>query len=163
MYLSYFQSPLGPIRIEASDTGLLSVLFIDEGEGNYMLEQGEANTITRKTSLQLQEYFNGARQIFDLPLAPQGSAFQLRVWQELLHIPFGKTDTYGAIAHKLNNPLSVRAVGTANGQNPIAIIIPCHRCIGANGKLTGYAGGLWRKEYLLKIEQAEQPVQIRLW
>ncbi len=163
MYLSYYQSPLGPIRIEASDTGLLSVLFIEEGKGSYMLEQGQANSITRNTSLQLQEYFNGTRQVFDLPLSPRGTSFQQQVWQELLHIPFGKTDTYGAIAHKLHNPLSVRAVGTANGQNPIAIIIPCHRVIGANGTLTGYAGGLWRKEYLLKIESAATPVQTTLW
>lgn len=164
MYLSYYQSPLGPIRIEASATGLLSVLFIEEGNGAYLMEQGQANDITRNTSLQLHEYFNGQRQVFDLPLSPQGSAFQQVVWKELVKIPYGQTDTYGAIAHKLNNPLSVRAVGTANGRNPIAIIIPCHRCIGANGTLTGYAGGLWRKEYLLKIERAaDLPVQTELW
>ncbi len=163
MYLSYYQSALGPIRIEASETGLLSVLFIEEGTGAYLLEQGQANDITRLTSVQLHEYFSGQRQEFNLPLSPMGSAFQQMVWAELIKIPYGHTDTYGAIAHKLNNPLSVRAVGTANGRNPIAIIIPCHRVIGANGTLTGYAGGLWRKEYLLKIEGAGQPVQAELW
>jgi methylated-DNA-[protein]-cysteine S-methyltransferase len=164
MYLSFCQSPLGPLKIEASETGLCSVLFIEEGTGAYLLEQNQANDITRNTVIQLHEYFNGQRQVFELPLTPHGSAFQQEVWKELVKIPYGQTDTYGAIAHKLNNPLSVRAVGTANGRNPIAIIIPCHRVIGANGTLTGYAGGLWRKEYLLKLERAvNHPVQTELW
>lgn len=163
MYQSYYESPLGPVKIKASDSGLLSVSFMDEESGKYMMEPVGANAITRATVFQLHEYFNGERQVFDLPLTPQGSSFQQQVWNQLLTIPFGQTDTYGAIARRLNNPLSVRAVGTANGQNPIAVIIPCHRCIGSDGKLTGYAGGLWRKEYLLKIEGKDRPVQATLW
>jgi methylated-DNA-[protein]-cysteine S-methyltransferase len=98
-----------------------------------------------------------------LPLSPIGTEFQQSVWKELLQIPFGKTSTYSDIANNLNNPLSVRAVGTSNGKNPIAIIIPCHRVIGADGSLTGYAGGLWRKEVLLKLEGNPHYNQPSLW
>lgn len=163
MYTSYYHSQLGLIKITASGSGLQSVLFTDEGDGSYMMEPVPANDITQLTVRQLDEYFSGGRQHFDIPLAPQGTDFQQNVWKELVNIPFGKTDSYAGIAGKLNNPLSIRAVGAANGRNPISIIIPCHRVIGSDGSLTGYAGGLWRKEYLLHLEGAGKPRQQKLW
>lgn len=163
MYTSFYQSPLGPIRITASGEGLLSALFFDEEQGQYLNEPAVQNNLTQQAVLQLDEYFNGKRQVFDLPLTPAGTGFQQAVWRELVKVPFGKTETYGYVARQLNNPLSIRAVGMANNRNPICILIPCHRIIGADSSLTGYAGGLWRKEYLLKLERAGQPVQGSLW
>ena len=101
---------------------------------------------------QLAEYFAGARREFELPLAPEGSAFQQRVWSALREIPYGETESYGELAERIGHPGSARAVGAANGQNPIAIVVPCHRVIGANGTLTGYAGGIERKRLLLDLE-----------
>lgn len=162
MYKSHYQSPIGLIEIKASDAGLLSVFFIDEvKEENTNGIIG--NDITKQTSKYLAEYFAGNCHTFDVPLAPVGTTFQQQVWKELVKVPFGKTDTYSSIANKLNNPLSVRAVGAANGKNPISIIVPCHRIIGASGHLTGYAGGLWRKEFLLNLEGVTKGVQTRLW
>ena len=162
MYKSHYQSPIGLIEITASDSGLLSVSFIDEREE--INSTGTlANDITKQTAIYLGEYFTGNRRNFDLPLAPVGTPFQQLVWKELVKVPFGVTDNYSSIARKLNNPLSVRAVGAANGKNPIAIIIPCHRIIGASGHLTGYAGGLWRKEFLLNLEGAGKGIQAKLW
>jgi len=103
---------------------------------------------------QLREYFDGKRRVFDLPLAPVGTAFQQRVWTALLEIPFGVTTRYGELATRLGDAKASRAVGLANGRNPISIVVPCHRVIGANGNLTGYAGGLERKEWLLRHEGA---------
>ena len=103
---------------------------------------------------QLDEYFNRKRTVFDLPLDLQGTEFQLRVWNELLKIPFDRTITYKELALKLGNLKAIRAVGTANGANPVSIIIPCHRVIGSDGSLTGYAGGLWRKKWLLEFESS---------
>lgn len=160
MYQSYYQSPIGLIEIRANDLGVLAVTFLKE---EIQAEDAVSNTVTESTVLQLQEYFTGNRNEFDVPLAPIGTAFQQQVWTALLNIPFGKTDSYSAIAQKLNNPLSVRAVGAANGKNPIAIIVPCHRVIGASGNLTGYAGGLWRKEFLLKLEGSISAAQTSLW
>jgi len=108
--------------------------------------------LLNETVAQIEAYFSGRLQNFDLPLAPQGTDFQQRVWQALRQIPFGKTASYQDIARAVGNPKAVRAVGGANHHNPIAIIIPCHRVIGADGKLTGYGGGLWRKEWLLRHE-----------
>jgi len=107
---------------------------------------------------QLGEYFQGVRKVFELDLAPRGTPFQRRVWAALLEIPFGATLSYGALARRLGNPLLTRAVGTANGANPIGIIIPCHRVIGADGSLTGYAGGLPLKQALLELEGEAQPL-----
>lgn len=101
---------------------------------------------------QLGEYFSGARTHFELPLSPSGTAFQIRVWNALAEIPYGATETYGEVARQIGNPAASRAVGLANGANPIAIVIPCHRVIGAGGKLTGYGGGLPRKRILLDLE-----------
>jgi methylated-DNA-[protein]-cysteine S-methyltransferase len=107
-----------------------------------------------ETARQLREYFAGTRQTFDLPLAPRGSGFQELVWQTLLKIPFGETWSYGQLAKHIGRPSASRAVGTANGANPISIIVPCHRVIGANGTLTGYGGGLPAKRWLLAHEGA---------
>lgn len=164
MYSSCFHSPIGIIEVTATDAGLYSVSFQKED-----IPRKEAvlipatNKIVLQCVEQLDEYFHSGRKTFDIPLAPAGSPFQQQVWQELVKIPFGKTSTYSAIAQQLNNPLSLRAVGTANGRNPIAILIPCHRVIGADGTLTGYAGGLWRKEYLLKLEGSGKYGQPTLW
>ncbi|MBD0368698.1 MAG: methylated-DNA--[protein]-cysteine S-methyltransferase, partial [Flavisolibacter sp.] len=106
-----------------------------------------------KTVLQqLQEYFEGKRKIFDLPLQQQGTEFQQRVWNQLLQVPFGKTISYLELARKIGDVKAIRAVGTANGKNNLAIVVPCHRVIGTNTRLTGYAGGLWRKQWLLEHE-----------
>jgi len=102
---------------------------------------------------QLEAYFEGELHTFDLPLSPQGTVFQKRVWEELKLIPIGKTSTYLRVAQQLGDRKAIRAVGTANGRNPISIIVPCHRVIGSDGSLTGYAGGLWRKRWLLEHEQ----------
>jgi methylated-DNA-[protein]-cysteine S-methyltransferase len=104
---------------------------------------------------QLAEYFSGTRVAFDVPTAPIGTVFQVAVWQQLRQIPFGETWTYGEIATRLGNPKAVRAVGLANGRNPLSIIVPCHRVIGANGAMTGFGGGIERKEFLLGLEKAE--------
>ncbi|MEZ5083457.1 MAG: methylated-DNA--[protein]-cysteine S-methyltransferase [Bacteroidales bacterium] len=144
----YYKSPLGTIRIEQSDKGITSLVF-----------QEKPKRVTRDdlffqdVFFQLDEYFAGKRKTFDLPLDLQGSEFQLSVWKVLLGIPFGKTKSYKEIAKKLKNPKLIRAVGKANAKNPVSIIVPCHRVIGSNGSLTGYAGGLWRKKWLLEHEE----------
>ena len=112
---------------------------------------------------QLAEYFAGARHSFDLVLAPRGNAFQQMVWAQLIKIPYGETRTYGQLAVALGDPGLARAVGAANGQNPLSIIVPCHRVVGSNGKLTGYAGGLTRKAFLLDLETPADAVANRLF
>ena len=141
-----FESPLGPLSLTTANGALKGLTF-----GNLDVVQ-EEDEITRVTAGQLLEYFEGNRKSFELPVDPDGSEFQKRVWKMLMDIPFGKHTNYGRMATLLGDPRSVRAVGTANGANPIAIIIPCHRVIGANGDLVGYAGGLDKKEWLLKHE-----------
>ncbi len=140
--------------------GIITLIEKD-GKLNGIYYGKEKETIpSQKTSLfilteqQLSEYFEGKRQNFTLPLALEGTEFQKKVWQALQKIPYGQTKTYGQIAKEIGNDKAVRAVGNANHNNPIAIIIPCHRVIGANGKLTGYYGGIEKKEFLLKLEKA---------
>ncbi|PIQ47937.1 MAG: cysteine methyltransferase [Cytophagales bacterium CG12_big_fil_rev_8_21_14_0_65_40_12] len=116
--------------------------------------QGVMPIVVRKCKKQLTEYFQGTRTQFNIPIAPEGTDFQREVWQELLSIPFGKTTSYAKQSIKLGDVKKIRAVGSANGKNPIAIIIPCHRVIGSDGNLTGYAGGLDKKEWLLKHENS---------
>jgi len=149
MFSSFYSSPIGLIRITATEAGISSVSFTDEDQEP---SQFPENGLTRRCAGQIAEYFNGERKAFDLPLDPQGTDFQKSVWKILCTVPFGKTESYLSVAKALNNPLSIRAVGAANGRNPVAIIVPCHRIIGTDGSLTGYAGGLWRKEWLLKHE-----------
>jgi methylated-DNA-[protein]-cysteine S-methyltransferase len=146
LYSSSFESPLGWIAAYSNGETIREVLFVDE-----VTESNDCD-VSRLAISQLQEYFSGARTTFDLPLAPQGTEFEQRVWTELQHVQFGLTASYLDIAKKLNNTGAIRAVGRANGANPIAIIVPCHRIIGSDGTLTGYAGGLWRKRWLLDHE-----------
>jgi len=152
MHRACYSSPIGALEITAGEIGIVSVLFV---EGQAEDPHGTITSpIVIETIRQLDEYFQGERKIFDLPLEPQGTAFQLQVWEQLQLIPFGKTFSYFDIARQMSNTGAIRAVGAANGSNPVAIIIPCHRVIGADGRLTGYAGGLWRKEWLLRHENA---------
>lgn len=151
-------SPVGELKLIASQKGLAGVLW---GEQDSRLKLSTApmtaqkNEILEDAESQLQAYFKRQRQKFDLPLDFIGTEFQKSVWKKLLQIPFGETRTYGEIANELGNPKAVRAVGAANGMNPISIIAPCHRVIGASGKLTGFAGGLEAKSYLLDLERQD--------
>jgi len=147
-YLKSIESPVGRISIVTDETHLKSVTFSDE-----MIEASETQPeVLLRTVVQLNEYFEGTRTKFELDLSPDGTEFQRKVWQKLIDVPFGKTKSYREIAVELGSSLNTRAVGTANGKNPISIIIPCHRIIGQDGKLVGYAGGLDRKKWLLLHE-----------
>lgn len=147
MYIDYMDSPIGTIEIKASKQGITHLVFTDKK--NKPINTGNVLNQCKK---QLNEYFSGRRKSFSLPLDQKGTDFQKSIWLALADIPFGQTVSYGDIAHAINNPKAVRAVGAANGKNPISIIVPCHRVIGSNGKLTGYAWGLERKSWLLKHE-----------
>jgi len=144
----YITTPLGILEISGTNSFITSVLFVDnEAEPSPTIPD-----VLHQCSNELQEYFAGTRKAFDVKLKPEGTSFQKKVWTELKKINYGNTTSYSTIAKKLKNPDAVRAVGLANGKNPIAIILPCHRVIGEDGKLTGYAGGLWRKQWLLEHE-----------
>jgi methylated-DNA-[protein]-cysteine S-methyltransferase len=149
LLLSYYKSPVGTLEICADDTCILSIKFVDESVKKHRKKK---NAIIEIAIRQLTEYFGKKRIVFDLPLKPDGTVFQKKVWITLLRVPYGQTSTYKEIADKIGKPGAVRAVGRANSSNPIPIIIPCHRVIGCNQHLTGYAGGIWRKEWLLKHE-----------
>jgi methylated-DNA-[protein]-cysteine S-methyltransferase len=155
IYYTEYQSPLGKIILATTDLGICGLYFHDQryfnGTTNW---QKSAHPILDSAAQQLDEYFDGKRKKFDLKLDlnVHGTAFQQAVWQALLTIQFGKTSTYGAHANLINKPQAIRAVGGAIGRNPISIIVPCHRVVGSNGALTGFAGGLDRKKYLLKLE-----------
>jgi methylated-DNA-[protein]-cysteine S-methyltransferase len=150
------ESPLGPLLLVADDSGLRQAGFV-EGKHAAQPEPAwiESPDPFAEPIRQLRAYFAGELETFDLPLAPQGTAFQLRVWKLLCDIPYGETVSYGELARRAGNPKASRAVGLANGRNPIPIIIPCHRVIGSNGKLTGYGGGLPIKEKLLALERRQ--------
>ena len=140
------ESPIGPLCL-SEENGILTGLSF-----------GKAPTETTNAFLlhcvqQMNEYFRGERLVFELPLLPRGTAFEQKVWAELCRIPYGETRTYGEIAAAVGSPKGARAVGMACNRNPLALVIPCHRVVGANGKLTGYAGGLPVKEFLLRLEQ----------
>lgn len=143
------ETPMGLLEIRADETGVLAVSFLDR-----MPEDGNVrpNPITDRCEQELREYFAGRRREFSVPLNPQGTSFQQQVWQQLLTLPYGKTATYLDISKNLGDPKLTRAVGSANGKNPICIIVPCHRVIGTDGTLTGYAGGMHRKKWLLRHE-----------
>ena len=143
-----YNSIIGDIFISADENFLLSVQFV-----NHNFIENKENKIIRQTIKQFDEYFRGKRKKFELPLNPKGTEFQKKVWLQLMNIPYGKTATYKDIATEIGNTNASRAVGNANNKNPIAIIIPCHRVIGSNNKLTGYAGGLDKKEKLLNLEK----------
>lgn len=148
-----YNSPVGRLLVEVENGFLVRLDFADgiQAEG----KNGNESALLAKVAMQLDEYFRGARKNFDLPLNPAGTEFQRKVWDALLAIPYGETRTYREIAEAAGCPRGFRAVGMANNKNPIAIIIPCHRVIGSNGKLVGYAGGLGRKEALLALEAGQ--------
>ncbi len=149
-------SPLGPLTLAATDTGLAGVWFDDQKHhpGDLQAPDQPGQPWLALAAAELQRYFAGQLQMFTVALAPQGTPFQQQVWQALLHIPHGQLGTYGQLAQQLGRPTAARAVGAAVGRNPLGIIVPCHRVVGKDGSLTGYAGGLHRKQALLKLEGA---------
>ena len=149
MALSYWQSPCGLMAISADEKGITSIRFVAESTA-----EASPSELTLACCEQLEAYFTGRLTTFNVPLNPAGTPFQQRVWHQLQAIPYGQTVSYGAIADGIGQPTASRAVGMANGKNPLTIIVPCHRVIGSNGKLTGYAGGLTRKQFLLALEGA---------
>ncbi len=152
------KSPLGELKLVASDKGLTAILWPDDDPLRVRLgtlQEDKNHPVLRDTERQLRDYFDGKLEKFSLKLDFAGTEFQKKVWRALLDIPFGETRSYAQIAASIGHPKAVRAVGAANGRNPISIVAPCHRVIGANGKLTGFAGGLEAKAYLLKIEKAK--------
>lgn len=142
-----YRSPIGMMEIIGGERGIVAINFVDDSQ-----PESAVPACLRECVQQLDEYFAGVRQAFSLTLDLRGTEFQKRVWRELLKIPFGKTVSYLDVALALGDRKTIRAVGRANGQNPIVIVVPCHRVIGSDGSLTGYGGGLWRKEWLLNFE-----------
>lgn len=159
------ESPVGPLLLTATEDGLTGVWFREHRHGPETsggslyaaASTGRAAQTLRSAAQQLDEYFNGRRRQFSLPLAASGSDFQLRVWHALSSIPFGTAISYAQLAERVGNPKAVRAVGGANARNPLSIVVPCHRVIGAGGALTGFGGGVDRKRWLLEHEGALQP------
>jgi methylated-DNA-[protein]-cysteine S-methyltransferase len=154
------KSPVGELKLIANENGLAAILWEKDREnpGRVKLSpliEDKNNEILKATKQQLTEYFLGKRKVFDVPLDFKGTKFQKEVWAALLYIPYGETRSYGQLAKQLKRPNASRAVGAANGKNPISIIAPCHRVIGASGKLTGFAGGLQAKALLLELENEE--------
>lgn len=152
MYFRYHESPTGELLLAGDESGLQMLYMDSERHGYPNADWQPATRQFDEHCRQLDRYFEGRLQRFDLLLAPRGTPFQQEVWKALLEIPYGRTTSYSELAERIGNPKAVRAVGTANGANPISIIIPCHRVIGRDGSLTGYAGGLPRKALLLKLE-----------
>ena len=152
-----FDTPIGTLRLVGDEQGLdrvdLPNAAAREPDASWQRARRTLPTPLRATKRQLAEYFDGTRRDFDLPLSADGTAFQRRVWNELCRIPYGETISYGELARRIGKPTASRAVGTANGRNPLAIVVPCHRVIGADGTLTGYGGGLLAKKALLVLER----------
>ncbi|WP_291846804.1 methylated-DNA--[protein]-cysteine S-methyltransferase [Lutibacter sp.] len=146
--ITYYKTPIGTAKIIGDENGITSVSVIDEE----IETSKKIPTCLKDCVQQLEEYFKGKRTNFNLTLNPKGTEFQQKVWDELLKVPYGKTRTYLEQSKKLGDVKAIRAVASANGKNPIWIVIPCHRIIGSNGSLTGYAGGIWRKKWLLEHE-----------
>lgn len=155
LFYKEMKSPVGKLKLVANTNALVAVLWEQEREGRVKLDAMKLTPqqpILVETERQLSEYFVGRRTAFDLPLEPSGSEFQKKVWRALTKIPFGQKRTYLDLANAVGSPKAYRAVGAANGKNPISIIVPCHRVVGANGALTGFAGGLEAKAKLLALE-----------
>lgn len=150
--VTYLETPVGFLVLTADHKSVIRIDFADK------LPEKAVNRPTsmllKKALSQLSEYFAGVRMVFDFPIRPEGTDFQIRVWNELLKIPFGQTASYLEMAKRLGDEKCIRAAASANGKNPIAVVIPCHRVIGTDGKLVGYGGGLWRKKILLQHEMA---------
>jgi methylated-DNA-[protein]-cysteine S-methyltransferase len=152
-------SPVGALKLVASDNGLAAILWEDDDPKRVRLGelvQRPGHPLLDEVERQLSEYFAGARTAFTVTLDMRGTIFQKKIWSALLAIPFGETRSYAEIARQVGSPTAFRAVGAANGRNPVSIIIPCHRAIGSNGALTGFAGGLEAKQYLLTLERRRQ-------
>ncbi len=149
---------MGILILESDGQSITGIKFSE----NVIPEQNPCDVL-EQCRLQLEDYFSGKAIAFDLPLNPEGTGFQQKVWAELLKIPYGETISYQELAVRLGDVKVVRAVGTANGRNPIAIVVPCHRVIGAGNKLTGYAGGIWRKKWLLEHEVKHNPFKKTLF
>lgn len=149
--VSIFQSPVGYFRLQATDAGLQSLLLNYEPSDSDVIDN-PSHPVLVLAHQQLSEYFSGSRKVFSVPLVLQGTEFQQADWQALQAIPYGSTVSYKFIAEQIGRPKAVRAVGMANNRNPIAIIVPCHRVVGANGSLVGYGGGLDMKQWLLEHE-----------
>lgn len=157
IYYTTIDSPIDRLMLVSDGVNLTGVYMLDQRyEPPFAKDWTCREDVApfAETASQLREYFEGKRTDFDLPMAPSGTPFQLKVWQELCRIPYGETISYGELAKRTGNANASRAVGMANGRNPLPIIVPCHRVIGANGKLTGFGGGIWRKEKLLALEGA---------
>ena len=154
-YFDFYESPMGRMLIVATDRGLSGLYFVDQ---KYYREvgrdwlRGDHHKIVRKTARELTEYFAGARKEFDITLAAEGTPFQANVWKAISSVKYGDSITYSELARRAKHPGAVRAAGTATGRNPITIIVPCHRIVGSDGSLTGYAGGLDRKRALRELE-----------
>jgi methylated-DNA-[protein]-cysteine S-methyltransferase len=151
-----YVSPIGCIEIQSVNAEIVALHFCEAQQAT----EGKSEAL-KKCLLQLDEYFAGKRKDFDLPLHPTGTSFQQKVWDALREIPYGKTVSYADIALKTGNPKSMRAVGAACGKNPLWLVVPCHRVIGANGSLTGYAGGIERKQWLLAHEAKNSPYTLK--
>ncbi|MGN6165933.1 MAG: methylated-DNA--[protein]-cysteine S-methyltransferase [Flavisolibacter sp.] len=147
LYTTFLSSPLGFLKIQCSDEHVKAILFTEEASA-----ENDEHELLTKCAKQLEDYFEGSRKQFDLPLGQDGTAFQLKVWDLLYQIPYGKTISYNQLAKQYGDLKAIRAVASANGKNNLSIIVPCHRVIGSNQSLTGYAGGLWRKKWLLEHE-----------
>jgi methylated-DNA-[protein]-cysteine S-methyltransferase len=149
MFIAYFDSPVGCLRVVADENAVTAVEFVDAAGEDTCL-----SPLVSQCLAELSEYFAGSRHTFSVPLAPQGTEFQVQVWNKLVAIPFGRKVSYTGLATQLGDRNKLRAVGGANHVNPIAILIPCHRVVGADRSLVGYGGGLWRKRWLLEHEQS---------
>lgn len=147
-FITSVESPLGNLALSCNDEFITSVKFV----GTLPIHEKSSHPLLLKCSMQLEEYFNGNRLIFELPFSQPGTEFQQKIWQLLMLIPFGKTLSYKQLTVQFGDLKAIRAVASANGKNNLAILVPCHRVIGSNGTLTGYAGGLWRKKWLLEHE-----------
>ena len=157
-YRLYVDSPIGWLEISGDEEYIQSINFVEK----VLFEQQKSPEVLLECKIQLEEYFNGSRKTFDFPYRMIGTDFQKEVWKKLLEIPFGHTRTYGDIAREMGSIKNVRAVGLANGKNNLSIVIPCHRVIGTNNKLTGYGGGLLRKDWLLKHEKMFSGIEHQL-
>ena len=156
IHYTRIDSPIGPLLLAASDAGMHTIEFHD---AKHPVRRGDdweqsAHPLLERAKQQLGEYFAGERHAFDLPLAPQGTPFQRQVWETLATIGYGETLSYGQLAARIGRPSASRAVGAANGRNPLPIVLPCHRVIGADGSLAGFGGGLPTKQFLLSLERA---------
>jgi len=156
-------SPVGELTLVATDRGLAAILWENDDPARVRLPpsvEDRDHPVLRETERQLAEYFSGTRRVFSVPLDVRGTPFQRAVWEAMLAIPFGETRSYAELARQIGNPKAVRAVGAANGRNPISIIGPCHRVIGSSGKLTGFAGGLAAKSFLLRLEGVQDELRL---